>query len=71
MSGLALCVSYYTGSIIYHMAGSTSGDVKQEGHTPKLEGSTELRANICCVTRLIRERPLIFIILLLVLMIVL
>ena len=41
------------------MAGSTSGDIKQEGHghTPKLEGSTELRTNICCVTCLIRERP--------------
>ena len=43
------------------MADSTSisGDRKHEGHTPKLEGSTKLRASICCVTRLIRERPLI------------
>ena len=44
------------------MAGgtSTSGDIKHEGHTPKLESSTELRANIniCFVTHLIRERLL-------------
>ena len=60
MSGLALCVIH---RLEYHMADSTStsDDIKHEGHTPKLESSTELRANIsiCCVTHLIRESWLI------------